>query len=644
MEFMIPEFSRVETYLNLPPSEILPPDPTPYSLLKPSLTGIPIFAGEYVTKWLEVMEQFFYYIFIPSKMRLFTANFYLAGEPLRFLYGLLSASLLSTWDEFAEKLKLRFGNCIRPTLKINVWEASEEDAPATELEDFSVVKEDRSPVEEISGHNVDDESSESLATSISEALNPESEGVKRDDYDPDELLSVDVSLLSVNGFKGGKIFFDWDGNSSYETELSVDDTLILDEKITACKEMVPKVVNCAKLNDKMENIVDELVFYCVEIVPNENLNVTGVVLNDLNGLYMDAEEISIDVGMGICLNPSINKRLGLSLFAIEPGGLVHHSSAKSSFEQSRGVLTNWTPDYGKEDKFVELNNEHIGIIESNYVVKWPDKVGNPLASGDSLVSNDMFTESVEYKAINMNSEYVIVEADSIGNDEISFTQMCYTIVNDYINEVVAEINDDVGILDRMVDSFDLLSNGMFNSVISFVLGANPPIKIMERYYKQLWKHLGVEKVLLLPTGSKRCITNGGLRNVVTVLIMIMVEDCKKKQQAKKAKQVVHEMTRNKENERSEWRIVARGKQVMKPITVMEQPLETGRQEDHSKTEEQPKTPVAVVSNGFAMLDQLKDKRGQNLMKETVVDQQGNQQAAVEVVKGTIKQIDPGIHV
>ncbi|CAI9115267.1 OLC1v1016120C1 [Oldenlandia corymbosa var. corymbosa] len=38
------------------------------------------------------------------------------------------------------------------------------------------------------------------------------------------------------------------------------------------------------------------------------------------------------------------------------------------------------------------------------------------------------------------------------------------------------------------------------SVISFVLGANPLFQVMDRFYRQLWKQLTVEKVVLLPTG------------------------------------------------------------------------------------------------------------------------------------------------
>ncbi|CAI9105579.1 OLC1v1004527C1 [Oldenlandia corymbosa var. corymbosa] len=39
-----------------------------------------------------------------------------------------------------------------------------------------------------------------------------------------------------------------------------------------------------------------------------------------------------------------------------------------------------------------------------------------------------------------------------------------------------------------------------SSVISHVLGAHPPYRVMNAFYRHLWGHLGVDKVLLLPTG------------------------------------------------------------------------------------------------------------------------------------------------
>ncbi|CAI9095384.1 OLC1v1031323C1 [Oldenlandia corymbosa var. corymbosa] len=39
-----------------------------------------------------------------------------------------------------------------------------------------------------------------------------------------------------------------------------------------------------------------------------------------------------------------------------------------------------------------------------------------------------------------------------------------------------------------------------SSVLSFVLGASLPFKVMDAFYRRLWKHIGVDKVLVLPNG------------------------------------------------------------------------------------------------------------------------------------------------
>ncbi|CAI9106246.1 OLC1v1005361C1 [Oldenlandia corymbosa var. corymbosa] len=39
-----------------------------------------------------------------------------------------------------------------------------------------------------------------------------------------------------------------------------------------------------------------------------------------------------------------------------------------------------------------------------------------------------------------------------------------------------------------------------SSVFSFVLGANPPYKVMDNYYRKTWQHIGVDKILVLPNG------------------------------------------------------------------------------------------------------------------------------------------------
>ncbi|CAI9114204.1 OLC1v1014868C1 [Oldenlandia corymbosa var. corymbosa] len=119
---------RVKTLLSLPATEITPPNPALHNLPKPSSTGIPLFTGKNVSEWIDRKEQVFSSNSVPPDSKLFIAEFYLAGEPLRFLYGLLYASQLSTWERFVSQLELRFGNSIRPTVIVNVWEAGDSES------------------------------------------------------------------------------------------------------------------------------------------------------------------------------------------------------------------------------------------------------------------------------------------------------------------------------------------------------------------------------------------------------------------------------------------------------------------------------------------------------------------------------------
>ncbi|CAI9092352.1 OLC1v1027559C1 [Oldenlandia corymbosa var. corymbosa] len=123
---------RVQTLLSCPSSEVNPPDPAQYDLPEPSSSGIPLFPGENVTDWLDRIERFFFDNRVSPHWKLFTSSFYMAGEPLRILYGLTYVSQLSTWEEFAYQLELRFGKYIQPTERINVWEASIEEVPVTD--------------------------------------------------------------------------------------------------------------------------------------------------------------------------------------------------------------------------------------------------------------------------------------------------------------------------------------------------------------------------------------------------------------------------------------------------------------------------------------------------------------------------------
>ncbi|CAI9105904.1 OLC1v1004931C1 [Oldenlandia corymbosa var. corymbosa] len=115
---------RVKAFLSLPPSEALPSNPSSHNLPEPSRTGVFLFSGEDVGGWLERIEHFFLNHRIPSSKNLVTASFYMAGQPLQFLYGMEYASLLDNWEDFAFQLELRFGKVLRPTIVVNVWEAS----------------------------------------------------------------------------------------------------------------------------------------------------------------------------------------------------------------------------------------------------------------------------------------------------------------------------------------------------------------------------------------------------------------------------------------------------------------------------------------------------------------------------------------
>ncbi|CAI9114090.1 OLC1v1014726C1 [Oldenlandia corymbosa var. corymbosa] len=132
MGFFLPEISRAETLLHLPPSEAFPLVPKPYGLPKPSPFGVYIFSGEDISEWLDRIDQFFFYNRIPPNEKLFTTSFNMAGDPLQFLHGMGCTSQLEDWEKFADQLELRFGRYIRPTLRINVWEASIEEVSVTE--------------------------------------------------------------------------------------------------------------------------------------------------------------------------------------------------------------------------------------------------------------------------------------------------------------------------------------------------------------------------------------------------------------------------------------------------------------------------------------------------------------------------------
>ncbi|CAI9089299.1 OLC1v1023854C1 [Oldenlandia corymbosa var. corymbosa] len=114
----------------------MPSDPTSFNLPEPSPSEIPLFSGENIRDCLDQIERSFYYNRVPLHMRLFTASFYLSGEALRFLYGLIYVSKLTTCEDFADQLKLLFGRVIRPTVMINIWEASPMNCSVTKFEEF----------------------------------------------------------------------------------------------------------------------------------------------------------------------------------------------------------------------------------------------------------------------------------------------------------------------------------------------------------------------------------------------------------------------------------------------------------------------------------------------------------------------------
>lgn len=78
-------------------------------LPRPPKLEVPIFTGEDVLGWLFQINHYFFFHQTPEDQRVAIAAFYMRGSALHWFQWLQATTQLSHWEEFARKIKLRFG-------------------------------------------------------------------------------------------------------------------------------------------------------------------------------------------------------------------------------------------------------------------------------------------------------------------------------------------------------------------------------------------------------------------------------------------------------------------------------------------------------------------------------------------------------
>ncbi|CAI9108994.1 OLC1v1008717C1 [Oldenlandia corymbosa var. corymbosa] len=261
------------------------------------------------------MERLFSFNSIRPDSKLFISEFYLAGEPLRFLYGLFYTSQFSTWQKFADQRELKFGDYIRSTTVICTWEIEST---------VSSFKEVKPPVEstEIPASIVQEESDGDLEVgsyksathtpkeSRFELKGKASELQDSSDVEVENSDENDTSrgVLSVNLIDNGADFVqeidEYEKLSGYRSMcLSpvddyllyysiVDDELLncVDDNVASLENSVDASVNC---NEKGEFVrsYDFEKFLHVDLEGNE-CPVNVVVADEL--MYSDDEHLIAD--------------------------------------------------------------------------------------------------------------------------------------------------------------------------------------------------------------------------------------------------------------------------------------------------------------------------------------------------------------
>ncbi|CAI9100801.1 OLC1v1037977C1 [Oldenlandia corymbosa var. corymbosa] len=171
--------------------------------------------------WLSRIDELFDDYQMSSEDQLLVASFYSAGEPLQFYYGLKRASQLDNWEKFIGQLALRFGDYIRPTTVVHIWESTPEKS-AVEKETTPAVEESAETFQE-SGGDMAVKSETTSDESVWEAYDLESF------KDINQEVEKDLALLDNNLEKS-------------DDELSVVDSF--DEKCeVAVIDNVPASIN-----------------------------------------------------------------------------------------------------------------------------------------------------------------------------------------------------------------------------------------------------------------------------------------------------------------------------------------------------------------------------------------------------------------
>ncbi|CAI9088480.1 OLC1v1022816C1 [Oldenlandia corymbosa var. corymbosa] len=254
------------------------------------------------------MERLFSFNSIRPESKLYISEFYLAGEPLQFLYGLLSISQLSTWERFAEQLELRFGKVFRPMMVVGSWEATpmnssvEEEAKPPEEKPTEVlaaaVRDSDHEDLESDGHKA----AKSEVTSTSEvqqfietehALVAEFTALsyhQEDEGNPYNLQKSDELDDGIVVLDGPYSNTESMGQESFE--LLVDDELLnrVDDNITSLETLVDAPMICNEMGEFVHSCDIEKSFH-VDPGGNE-CPVDVVVTNEL--MYSDDERSLAD--------------------------------------------------------------------------------------------------------------------------------------------------------------------------------------------------------------------------------------------------------------------------------------------------------------------------------------------------------------
>ncbi|CAI9091900.1 OLC1v1027011C1 [Oldenlandia corymbosa var. corymbosa] len=157
--------------------------------------------------------------------------------------------------EFADRLELRFSEVFRPKVVVSIWEAGD-----SNLEQAAALQSGNNETQDLTDENARFEAQLGLES-------------KNKDFSIQEMASELEEYAPVD--------YEQDYFSNFQSSDELDGgSVTLDGHYSDTESMV---------HESYEIFIDDELMKGVEVVPNENLKVTGVALNDLNDLYMDID-------------------------------------------------------------------------------------------------------------------------------------------------------------------------------------------------------------------------------------------------------------------------------------------------------------------------------------------------------------------